>query len=154
MKRAVLVYSVISHMELHMENTRVDTLQHRRPGGVTLTAVLLGIVGILGIIIGIVLLTTFLFISHRVMVHGHATIATAINVFGAVLGGPPLIVGIITLIFTWGLWMLKRWAYWTTIIIAALNIVIALPVFFQAHPNILSFALRIIVFVVSLLILL
>lgn len=133
-----------------MQNTRVDTL-HRRPGGVTLIAVLLGIEGILEIIVGILLLTASLFISHRVTVHGHTTIATAINVLGGVLGGLPLIIGILTLIFSWGLWMLKRWAFWTTIVIAVLNILVALPTIFQVHPNIPSFVIRAIVPVLILL---
>jgi uncharacterized membrane protein (DUF2068 family) len=133
-----------------MQNTNVDTLQ-RRPGGVTLIAVLLGIEGILEVIIGILILATSLFISHRITVHGHTTVATVINVLGGVLGGLPLIVGILTLIFTWGLWMLKRWAFWTTIVIAALNILVALPVIFQAQPNIPSFVIRIIVPVLILI---
>ena len=137
-------------MEHQMQNMRLDTT-HRRPGGVTLIAVLLGIEGILEVIIGILLLATSLFISHRITVHGHTTIATAINVLGGVLGGLPLIVGILTLIFTWGLWMLKRWAFWTTIVIAALNIAVALPAIFQAHPNIPSFVIRIIVPAIILL---
>lgn len=133
-----------------MQNTRVETLQ-KRPGGVTVIAVLLGIEGILEIIIGILILTASLFISHRVIVHGHTTIATAINVVGGVLGVLPLIVGIITLIFSWGLWTLKRWAFWATIVIAALNILVALPTIFQVHPNILSFVIRVIVPIIILL---
>ena len=133
-----------------MQNMTMDK-PRRRPVGVTIIAVLLGIEGILEVVIGILLLATSLFISHRVTVHGHTTVATVINVLGGILGGLPLIVGIITLIFTWGLWMLKRWAFWTTIVIAALNIVVTLPSIFQAQPNIPSFILRIIVPAIILL---
>jgi uncharacterized membrane protein (DUF2068 family) len=138
------------HTEHHMQNTTMDT-PHHRPTGVTIIAVLLGIEGILEVIIGILILATSFFISHRVIVHGHTITATAINVLGGILGGLPLIVGILTLIFTWGLWMLKRWAFWVTVAIAALNILIALPAIFQSPPNIFSFVLRVIVPIIILL---
>jgi uncharacterized membrane protein (DUF2068 family) len=137
-------------MEHAMQNTSIES-PRKRPTGVTIIAVLLGIEGILEIIIGILILTTSFLISHRVTVNGHTVVATAVNVVGGLLGGIPLIVGIITLIFTWGLWMLKRWAFWATIVIAALNIVVALPELFQTHPNIFSFIIRIIVPIIILL---
>ena len=133
-----------------MQNTMMDT-PRVRPRGVTIIAILLGIEGILEIIVGILILTTSFFISHKVVVHGHAITATAINVIGGLLGVLPLVVGILTLIFTWGLWTLKRWAFWVTITIAVLNILIALPVIFQSPPNIFSFVLKAIVPVVILL---
>ena len=133
-----------------MQNTTVDR-PHRRPKGVSIVAVLLGIEGLLAIILGILILTTTFFISHKIIVNGHAVVSTAVNLIGGFLGGIPLLVGILTLIFSWGLWMLKRWAFWATIVIAALNIVIALPDIFQRHPNILSFVARAIVPVIILL---
>jgi uncharacterized membrane protein (DUF2068 family) len=38
------------------------------------------------------------------------------------LGVVGIIVGIITLFFVFGLWTLKRWAYWTVIIIEGLSL--------------------------------
>ncbi|GHO91233.1 hypothetical protein KSF_012810 [Reticulibacter mediterranei] len=133
-----------------MQNTTIES-PRKRPTGVTIIAILLGIEGILAIIFGILILTTSFLISHRVTVNGHAVVATAVNVVGGFLGGFPLIIGILSLIFTWGLWMLKRWAFWATIVIAALNIVIVLPELFQAHPNIFSFIIRVIVPIIILL---
>jgi hypothetical protein len=133
-----------------MQNTSIES-PRKRPTGVTIIAILLGIEGILEIIFGILILATSFFISHRVTINGHTVVATAVNVVGGFLGGIPLIIGILTLIFTWGLWMLKRWAFWATIVIAALNIVIVLPELFQAHPNIFSFIIRIIVPIIILL---
>lgn len=133
-----------------MPNTTLESA-HRRPKGVTIIAILLGIEGILEIIFGILILATSFFISHKITVNGHTVVATAVNLFGGLIGAIPLILGILTLIFTWGLWMLKRWAFWTTIVIAALNIVIVLPELFQAHPNIFSFIIRIILPVIILL---
>src|SRR5690348_3756320 len=133
-----------------MQNTSIESTR-RRPKGVTIIAILLGIEGILAIIVGILILATSFFVSHRIVVNGHAVVATAVNVVGGFLGGAPLIIGVLSLIFTWGLWMLKRWAFWTTIVVAALNIVIALPELFQTHPNIFSFIVRIIIPVIILL---
>ena len=136
--------------EHYMQNTVMET-PRRRPTGVTIIAVLSAIEGILVIIFGILILTTSLLISHKVIVNGHTITGTAINVIGGILGALPIIVGILTLIFTWGLWMLKRWAFWITVAIAILNILIALPAIFQSPPNILSFVLRIIIPVIILL---
>jgi uncharacterized membrane protein (DUF2068 family) len=133
-----------------MQNTSIES-PRRRPTGVTIIAILLGIEGILEIIFGILILATSFFISHKVIVNGHTVVATAVNVVGGIIGAIPLILGVLTLIFTWGLWVLKRWAFWTTIIIAALNIVIVLPELFQVHPNIFSFIIRIIIPVIILL---
>ena len=36
----------------------------------------------------------------------------------------PLIMGVIELVLAWGLWTLKPWAYWATLIVEILNILI------------------------------
>lgn len=87
----------------------------RRPLGVTIIAALVGIQGLLEVIIGLLILFALSTISESIRVHGHQTTSRIVDIFGYGLGGTSLLIGILTLIFVWGLWMLKRWAYWTTI---------------------------------------
>jgi uncharacterized membrane protein (DUF2068 family) len=69
-----------------------------RPLGVTIIAILVAIVGIFDVIVGLLGLVIL------------------IGIF-------PLILGILALILAWGLWSLRTWAFWATVILAVLNII-------------------------------
>jgi uncharacterized membrane protein (DUF2068 family) len=73
-------------------------MARQRPLGVTIIAIITAIAGIYEIIIGLL---------------------TLIILIGIV----PLILGILELILAWGLWNLRRWAFWATVVIAALNLI-------------------------------
>jgi hypothetical protein len=80
----------------------------RRPFGVTIIAILLFISAVIEIIGGLFFLLGSL-IS---------------NPLAAVLGGwIPLAVAILSFILAWGLWTLRPWAYWATVILEVINIV-------------------------------
>ncbi len=100
----------------------------RRPLGVTIIAVLVGIEGILEVIAGLLFILTTKAISHRVVVHGHTTIAKVLDTFGIGIGVILIVIGVVTLLFVLGLWTLQRWAYWAVIIIEVLTLI----------PNIIS----------------
>lgn len=127
-----------------------NTLAPRRPLGVTILAVLLTIQGIVEIIIGIIALLAISTIGHIVTAHGHTTIGTVVDVFGGVLGGISIVVGVLTLIFAWGMWALKRWAYWLTIIIEGISLVRHLLEFAHPHPAVASIVIGLIIPVVIL----
>lgn len=103
-----------------MQNTMAAP--RRRPLGVTIMSVLLAIQGLFELIVGILLVVASNAISHRIILHGHATIAKIVDTFGVALGVIGIIVGILTLIFVAGLWTLQRWAYWAVIIIEGLSL--------------------------------
>ena len=84
----------------------------RRPLGITIIAILLFISAIIEIIGGIS------------SVSGTTPTGTLSSVL---LGWFPLILGIIELVLAWGLWTLKSWAYWGTLVA---EIVIILVHFF------------------------
>ncbi len=84
----------------------------RRPLGITIIAILLFISAVIEIIGGIS------------SVSGNVPTGTLSSVL---LGWFPLILGIIELVLAWGLWTLKSWAYWGTLIA---EIVIILVHFF------------------------
>jgi uncharacterized membrane protein (DUF2068 family) len=76
----------------------MQLMTRRRPLGVTIIAIITAIAGIYEIVIGIL---------------------TLIILIGIV----PLILGILALILAVGLWNLRRWAFWATVVIAAFNII-------------------------------
>jgi hypothetical protein len=84
----------------------------RRPLGITIIAILLFISAIIEIVGGIS------------SVVGTPPTGTANDVL---LGWFPLILGIVELVLAWGLWTLKPWAYWGTLVA---EIVIILVHFF------------------------
>ena len=127
-----------------------ETMAPRRPLGVTILAVLLTIQGIFEIIVGIIALLAISSVGHIVDAHGHTTIGTVIDVFGGVLGGVSIVVGILTLIFAWGMWALKRWAFWLTIIIEGISLVRHLIEFAHPHPAVGSIVIGLIIPVVIL----
>lgn len=93
----------------------------KRPLGITIIAILLFIQAVIEIIVGI-----FAFVG--------TTIANPAA--GLLLGWIPLAIGIVTLIVAWGLWTLKPWAYWVTLIVEIINIVINLFSFGQPNHSI------------------
>ncbi|HLX40778.1 MAG TPA: DUF2127 domain-containing protein [Ktedonobacteraceae bacterium] len=81
-------------------------VQRSRPLGITIIAIIMAVFGILGIIAGIGLLS-----------------------FSASLGFITIIMGVLQVILAWGLWTLRPWAYWATVILevlALLNAIFAL----------------------------
>ena len=95
-------------MEHIMQNVSVM----RRPLGITIIAILLFISAVIEILGGLS------------SVMGAPPTGTLSDVL---LGWFPLILGIIELVLAWGLWTLKSWAYWATLIA---EIVIILVHFF------------------------
>ena len=90
----------------------------KRPLGITIIAILLFIQAVIEILVGI-----FAFIG-----------ATLVNpAAGLLLGWIPLAIGIITFIVAWGLWTLRPWAYWATLILEIVNIVLHFLGYGQTH---------------------
>ena len=81
----------------------------RRPLGITIIAILLFISAVIEIIGGIS------------SVIGTTHMSTTSNVL---LGWFPLVIGVIALVLAWGLWTLKPWAYWGTLLLEIVNILI------------------------------
>jgi hypothetical protein len=81
----------------------------RRPFAITILAILMFISAVIEIIGGLT------------SVIGNPPTGTASDVL---LGWFPLVLGVITLILAWGLWTLKPWAYWGTLVVEIVNILI------------------------------
>ncbi len=85
----------------------VTGIRRRRPLGITIIAILLFISAVIEIIGGIS------------SVIGSTPTGTTSDVL---LGWFPLVLGVIELVLAWGLWTLKPWAYWGTLVVEILII--------------------------------
>jgi hypothetical protein len=90
-----------------------------RPTGVTIIAILAAIAGVFGIFGGLLLLVSGSFI-------GVATGSAALGGLAALVGALALGVGVLNLVFAWGAWGLKPWAWTLGIGIEAVVIVLGL----------------------------
>lgn len=90
----------------------------KRPLGITIIAILVFIQAVIEIIFGIVVFV------------GSTLASPAV---GLLLGWIPLAIGIVSFIVAWGLWTLKPWAYWVTLIVEIISIISNL--FNLGQPN-------------------
>lgn len=90
----------------------------RRPLGISIISILLFIQAIFEIVVGI-----FSFFSHL--------ITNPLN--GLLVGWIPLAIGILLFVLAWGLWTLRPWAYWATLILEIVNIVLHFFGYYQTH---------------------
>jgi hypothetical protein len=105
----------------------VGNRPEKRPVGVMVIALLLGILAIFEIVFGTFALVTSLFGSFILPFHSAAV--------GSALGVLYLLVGLVKLFFAWGLWELKRWAYWATVFIAAMSMLSSILAVTQPTPT-------------------
>jgi len=117
-------YSFYGGKEI-MENAMMERRQ-QRPIGVTIMAVLLGIEGLFELIAGIVVIVAANSLSRTIISHGHRITAHVVSTAGIALGSVGVVIGIITLIFVFGLWTLRRWAFWAVIIIEGLSVLLGI----------------------------
>ncbi len=101
----------------------------RRPLGITIISILLIIEGV------VELIGAFAAFSLAAVVRHHGVIGSALGVAGIVIGVIALALAIATLVLAWGLWTLKRWAYWATIFIQVLIIVERILSLLRTHAT-------------------
>jgi hypothetical protein len=100
----------------------METYEERsRPLGITIIAAVLGISALLALVILILGLT------HVSMTGLGAQMGPAESIILLIA----LILGMFEVALAWGLWTLRPWAFWTTVIIEAIRFIVALyTVFF------------------------
>jgi uncharacterized membrane protein (DUF2068 family) len=94
------------------------TTTRRRPLGITIIAILLFIQAVFEIVVGI-----FSFIGRLI----------TNPLSGLLVGWIPLAIGVLLLILAWGLWTLRPWAYWATLVLEIVNIVLHFLGYQQTH---------------------
>jgi len=100
-----------------------ETATRHRPIGVSIIAFIETLYAVFEILIGIIAIVGIFAIGHVISSHGHVTTSRVVDVIGGILGGASLLIGILTLIFAIGLWFLKRWAFWLTIIFQVISLI-------------------------------
>lgn len=96
------------------------------PIGVKIIAALTAIQGIISVIVGFFVLVSAFVVRRSIIIHGHRSVASFVGLFGTFLGGGILLEGALALVFAWGLWTLQRWAFWATVILAALMLIFSI----------------------------
>jgi serine/threonine protein kinase len=99
-----------------LQNEMVVTI--RRPLGITIISILMFIQAIFEIVVGF-----FSFFG--------SVISSPLA--GLLVGWVPLAIGVLLFILAWGLWTLKPWAYWVTLILEIVNIVLHFLGYSQVH---------------------
>ncbi len=133
-----------------MQKTVMEIPRRRRPLGVTIMSALLGIQAVIELLIGIITIVALVSLGHTLKVHGHTVTSNVVDLIGWALGSVSLIVGVITLILALGLWFLKRWAFWATVVIMVIALIREVIVFIRPHGSIVPIILETIIPVVVL----
>jgi uncharacterized membrane protein (DUF2068 family) len=98
-----------------------ETYERERPLGITIIAAVLGISALLALVLLILGLT------HISMLGIGDQMSPTVSIVLEIA----LVVGFFEVAVAWGLWTLKPWAFWTTVIVEAIRFIIALyTVFF------------------------
>lgn len=92
-----------------MQNANWQNLMQtrRRPLGVTILAILMGIQAVFFVIVGVIAIVALAFV----------------HPLAGLLASFILILGILSLILVWGLWTLKPWAFWATVALEAISLI-------------------------------
>ena len=96
----------------------ISNLNPIRPLGITTLALLLSVQAIFEIVVGF-----FAFFGN--IIHNPLS--------GLLVGWIPLAIGVLLFILAWGLWTIKLWAYWVTLILEIVNIVLHFLGYSQTH---------------------
>lgn len=122
-----------------------------RPLGVTIIAILLIIAGIVELLFGVLTFAGVFSLAHVITMHGHHVTARVLDTLGGILGGISIFIGIVTLIFAWGLWTLKTWAFWLVVALEVFSLIRHLLEFARPDHSTVAIVLGLILPVVILL---
>lgn len=113
-------------------------MPRRRPLGVSILAILEGLQGIGFLIISLLALVAVIVASSSgtTTVEGYTITGADVSILSGILAGAFLVVGLLALVFAWGLWRLTRWAFWATVIIQIISLANSLISLTQPGANI------------------
>jgi uncharacterized membrane protein (DUF2068 family) len=129
-----------------MQDTMMESPRRQRPLGVTIIAVILLIDGIVELLGAVIAFTA----AHAVHTHVRNVLGVAGDVFANAIGVFALIVAILTLVVAYGLFTLKRWAFWTVVVVEVIAIIERILQFFQPNANTTSIILGLILPIIIL----
>lgn len=107
----------------------------RRPRRITILAILEGLQGIV-LLLGLFAVIVVASSSGTITLEGHTIFRADVSLASALLAGMFLLVGLLSLVFAWGLWRLASWAYWATVILQVSSLVNSVIAFTQAPAHV------------------
>lgn len=107
----------------------------RRPLLISLLAFLLALQGILALLAGVFAMLNLSSLVDVLSVQGHVITRPVIDIIGYVLGGMSLVLGVVVIALALGLWRLRRWAFWTAIVLLLVNLGIQIALFVRNHTQ-------------------
>ncbi len=116
-------------------------VSRQRPLGITIIAIILAVGAILSLLGIILLLVGVNALTHNGVADAIATVAVVIIAITA----------IVELILAWGLWTLKAWAFWATVIVEAIRLLNALFTLLVRHNGAASIIISLIISLVVLI---
>ena len=109
----------------------VKEIPAKRPVGITIITILLGLLSILEFGFGALALVTSLLDRFVLPLQSPAV--------GAALGVYYVVLGLVKLFFVWGLYRLQRWAFWATVFIAAVSLLSSILGVTEPAPTVWGF---------------
>jgi hypothetical protein len=117
-----------------MFHTSMET-PARRPLRISILAILEGLQGLM-LLIGLLTVIVTASSSGTITIEGHTIFRADVSIGSALLAGVFLVVGLLSLLFAWGLWRLARWAYWATVILQVISLTNSVIAFTQAPAHV------------------
>jgi hypothetical protein len=119
---------------MHMVYTSRET-PRRRPRRITILAILEGLQGLV-LLLGWLSVIVVASSSGRMTLEGYTIFRADASPASALLAGMFLLVGLLSLVFAWGLWRLERWAYWATVILQVSSLANSVIAFTQVPAHV------------------
>ena len=130
-----------------MQNT-TTLAPHKRSLGVTIIAILTALQGVALLILDGIGFFGFLIALST----NHASPLLTNVVFAGILGGVLLIIAVLSLLVAWGLWTLKPWAFWFTVIIQIFSLLSSISLLTQTGNSTVTTTTSNIIFALVILI--
>jgi hypothetical protein len=99
-------------------NDMIMEPERQRPLGVTIIATIVMIGGAIALVGALLGIFGIGFLGH----HISGMVGGFVSGIGYILGAIALLIAIVTLFVSWGLWTLRPWAFWVTIVVEALAV--------------------------------
>ncbi len=128
-----------------MQNKTLAPCQ--RPLGVTIIAILMALQGVLLFLTSAIGFLVFL----AALSTNHASPLTSVIIVG-ILDAVLLLVSMLSLLVSWGLWMLKRWAFWFTVVTQLVSLLSSVGMLTQTGNSTTTTTTSNIVFAIIILI--
>jgi uncharacterized membrane protein (DUF2068 family) len=107
----------------------------RRPFRISILAILEGLQGVV-LLLGLLAVIAVASSSGTITLEGYPLFRADMSIGSALLAGVFLVVGLLSLLFAWGLWRLARWAFWATVIVQLIGLTNCVIVFMQAPAHV------------------